>query len=413
MLVDPKTKVDSKIEQNIKKDIHKLKPYVPAAIMIVILFLIFKYWDSGVHFISLCFHAASGLILGLIIAFLVNIIMSSYENILVKMTKGKVSHGFKRALCLVLSFLTVILIIAGVIGFVIPELVNSLSVVATGITKELPKLLVDLKDNKYIGEYATSLMNNLPTAEDLTNIFDKMGDFLLSGASGALGVVLSSASTIISIVATLGIGIFFSVYVLADKEKLGRQVTGLINEYVPGNEFILALARVLGKNFRGYIVAQVTDACILGCLCALGMTVLRLPYAIMSGVIMAFFALIPIIGAFIGMFSCAFFILTVSPMQSLIFLIFILTLQQIDNNIIYPRVVGNKVDLPGMWVLAAVTLFGGLFGIVGIMCSVPIAATCYQLLRDNYRERVRKAKAEKAAEGGATETNEAEKSETV
>ena len=151
---------------------------------------------------------------------------------------------------------------------------------------------------------------------------------------------------------------------------------------------ILSLARLLAKNFRNFIVAQVTDACILGSLCTLGMLLLKLPYALMSGVIIAFFALIPIIGAFLGMGISAFFILMVSPVKALVFLIFIITLQQIDNNFIYPRVVGNKVELPGMWVLAAVTVFGGMFGIVGILCSVPVTATVYKLIKDDYRKRV-------------------------
>lgn len=358
--------------------------------MILIMFVIFKYWDNAVGFIGLTISASSGLILGMIIAFLVNIIMSTYENGLTKIFKGKLKGGALRAVGLITSLLTVILIIIGIIGFVVPELVNSLSLMATSISEGLPKLLKDLQSNKYIGEYATSLLNSLPSPKDITDNIQNLGSFVLNGASGAMGALVNSAGAIIAIVAKLGIGIFFSIYILIDKEKLSRQCTGFINTYIPGNETILALIRLLGKNFHGYIVAQVTDACILGCLCALGMTVLRLPYAVMSGVIIAFFALIPIIGAFLGMATCAFFILTVSPPQALIFLVFILTLQQIDNNIIYPRVVGNKVDLPGMWVLAAVTLFGGLFGIVGIMCSVPVTATIYQIVRDDYRSRVAK-----------------------
>ncbi|MBR4513339.1 MAG: AI-2E family transporter [Lachnospiraceae bacterium] len=390
MLVDPESKEDSELEKNIKLNAHKLKPFIPACVMILIMFVIFKYWDNAVGFIGLTISASSGLILGMIIAFLVNIIMSTYENGLTKIFKGKLKGGALRAVGLITSLLTVILIIIGIIGFVVPELVNSLSLMATSISEGLPKLLKDLQSNKYIGEYATSLLNSLPSPKDITDNIQNLGSFVLNGASGAMGALVNSAGAIIAIVAKLGIGIFFSIYILIDKEKLSRQCTGFINTYIPGNETILALIRLLGKNFHGYIVAQVTDACILGCLCALGMTVLRLPYAVMSGVIIAFFALIPIIGAFLGMATCAFFILTVSPPQALIFLVFILTLQQIDNNIIYPRVVGNKVDLPGMWVLAAVTLFGGLFGIVGIMCSVPVTATIYQIVRDDYRSRVAK-----------------------
>lgn len=393
MLVDPNDKVDTELEKNLKLNAKKLLPYVPVCVVILIMFIIFKYWDAMTNFLGLVVSASSGLIIGMIIAFLVNIIMSSYENVLTKLSKNKMKHGIKRVIGLITSILTVIIILVGVIGFVVPELVKSVSMMITALSDNLPKMLEELKNNKYIGPYAKELLNSLPSSDNIATTVKGMSSFLLNGASGAMGTLVNSAGAIIGLVAKLGIGIFFSIYILIDKEKLSRQCTGFINTYIPGNETILALFRLLGKNFRGYIVAQVTDACILGCLCALGMTLLRLPYAVMSGVIIAFFALIPIIGAFLGMAICAFFILTVSPTQALIFLIFILALQQIDNNIIYPRVVGNKVDLPGMWVLAAVTLFGGLWGIVGIMCSVPVTATIYKLVRDNYRERVAKSKA--------------------
>ena len=386
MLVDPKLKVDSELEKNIKSNAHKLKPYIPICIIVLIMFVIFKYWDNAIHFIGLFFNASSGLILGMIIAFLVNIIMSAYENGLNKLFKGKIKHGPLRAIGIISSILTVILIIVGIIGFVVPELVKSISLMITALSEKLPVMLNDLKNDKFFGQYASTLLNTMPTSEDIASTVNKIGKFIVNGASGAMGALASSAGAIVAVIAKVGIGIFFSIYILADKEKLSRQCTGLINTYVPGNETILALIKLLGTNFRGYIVAQVTDACILGCLCALGMTILRLPYAVMSGVIIAFFALIPVIGAFLGMAICAFFILTISPTQALIFLVFILLLQQIDNNIIYPRVVGSSVDLPGMWVLAAVTVFGSLFGIVGILCSVPVTATIYKLIKDDYHD---------------------------
>ncbi|MCR5093486.1 MAG: AI-2E family transporter [Lachnospiraceae bacterium] len=388
MLVNPEDKVDSKLEKKIKENANKMKPYIPFCVLALIMFIVFRYWDDAVHFVDLVLGASSALIIGMIIAFLVNIIMSMYESGLKKLTRGKIKHGLSRTIGLIASFLTVIIILVGIIGFVVPELINSVTMMITAISDSVPDILEELMKNKYIGPYAEKLLQSLPSEDEIASTIQSMGTFILNGASGAMGTLMNSAGALISIVAKVGIGIFFSIYILAGKEKLSRQFTGLINTYVPGNETLLALIRLLGRNFRGYIVAQVTDACILGCLCALGMTILRLPYAAMSGVIMAFFALIPIIGAFLGMAICAFFILTISPTQALIFLIFILCLQQVDNNIIYPRVVGNKVDLPGMWVLAAVTVFGGLFGLVGIMCSVPITATAYKIIKDDYHNKM-------------------------
>ncbi len=376
------------IENSIKSNAHKLKPYIPLCISVLIMFVIFKYWDSAINFIGLFISAASGLIIGIIIAFLVNIIMTTYEKGINKLFRGKLKHSILRAIGITTSMLTMLLIIFGVIKIVIPELINSISLMITALTDNFPKMLKELKNNKYVGKYAANLLNSMPSSKDIETTVQGLGRFVINGASGAMNVVVSSVEAIISVVAKLGIGIFFSIYILADKEKLKRQCTGLVNTYLPGRKKILFLARLLAKNFRNFIVAQVTDACILGSLCTLGMLLLKLPYALMSGVIIAFFALIPIIGAFLGMGISAFFILMVSPVKALVFLIFIITLQQIDNNFIYPRVVGNKVELPGMWVLAAVTVFGGMFGIVGILCSVPVTATVYKIIKDDYRKRV-------------------------
>ncbi|MBQ7706875.1 MAG: AI-2E family transporter, partial [Lachnospiraceae bacterium] len=391
------------IENSIKSNAHKLKPYIPICISVLIMFVIFKYWDNAINFIGLFISASSGLIIGIIIAFLVNIIMRSYESGLNKLFKGKLKHGTLRAIGIITSMLTVILIIFGVIKIVIPELINSIALMITALTDNVPKMLTELKTNKYVGEYATNLLNSMPSSEDIETTVQGLGHFIINGASGAMNIVLSSAGAIISFIAKLGIGIFFSIYILADKEKLKRQCTSLVNTYLPGRKTILSLAELLAKNFRNFIVAQVTDACILGGLCIVGMLILRLPYAVMSGVIIAFFALIPIIGAFLGMGLSAFFILMVSPVKALIFLIFIITLQQIDNNFIYPRVVGNKVELPGMWVLAAVTVFGGMFGIVGIMCSVPVTATVYKIIKDDLRKRAAKAAQQQSFEDDVTD----------
>ena len=147
MLVDPKDKVDSELEKNIKSNVHKLKPYIPPCVMILIMFVIFKYWDSAWNFIGLAFSAASGLILGMVIAFLVNIIMSTYERGINKLFKGKLKHGALRAIGLITSILTVILILVGIICFVVPELVKSISLMINALTESFPKMLEELKSN--------------------------------------------------------------------------------------------------------------------------------------------------------------------------------------------------------------------------------------------------------------------------
>ncbi len=379
----------------------KIKDYFPFAIVVFLLFLVIRYWDPAISLVFMILSAARSLIVGCVIAFIVNILMTKYETLLLKLGRGTVRRGFARVIALVFAYVSIIAIIAVVIGIIAPELVQSVSKLIDAVQTELPDLLKKLQDNKVFGKYANMLLENLPSVENMSANVEKIATFLMNGASGAFGTLVSSATTLVSVVVELLIGLIFSIYILAGKERLARQFEGLIRTYIPKSDKLLKLLLLLGKNFRGYIVAQVTDAVILGTLCALGMTIFQFPYAVMSGVIIAAMALIPIVGAFLGMAICSFFILTVSPMKALLFLIFILILQQIDNNIIYPRVVGNSVDLPGIWVLAAVTMGGGLFGFLGIICSVPVTATAYKLIRDDYYRRKREAKkAENAAKSG-------------
>ena len=189
------------------------------------------------------------------------------------------------------------------------------------------------------------------------------------------------------------LALIFSLYLLAGKEKLQAQLARLLSTYLrpSWNRNLHHVAGVLNNCFHRYIVGQCTEAVILGSLCALGMLLLRLPYATMIGALVAFTALIPIAGAYIGASVGFFMIVTVSPMKGLIFLIFLLVLQQLEGNFIYPRVVGSSIGLPGIWVLAAVTVGGGVAGVGGMLLGVPLAAVLYRLVGNDVRKGERKA----------------------
>ena len=174
------------------------------------------------------------------------------------------------------------------------------------------------------------------------------------------------------------------------KEKLGNQFTRLFKRYIPDkitNKIFYVLG-VLNKSFKSFIIGQCTEAVILGVLCMLGMLILRLPYAVMTGCLIGFTALIPIAGAYIGAGVGALMIFTVSPVQSVIFLIYLVILQQIEGNLIYPKVVGSSIGLPGIWVLAAVTVGGGVMGIMGMLVAVPVASAIYQIVREDVNRKV-------------------------
>jgi len=191
-----------------------------------------------------------------------------------------------------------------------------------------------------------------------------------------------------STVATVFMSVMFAIYMLLGKERHLSQTNRMFDAYIaPGDslgerKFRGALS-LLNENFKKFIIGQCTEAVILGCLCVLGMLILRLPYATTVGTLMAFTALIPIAGAYIGAIVGTLLILPIAPIKALIFLIFIIVLQQIEGNLIYPKVVGNSIGLPGLWVLAAVTIGGGLFGIPGMFLGVPLVAAVYRMLREH------------------------------
>lgn len=198
-----------------------------------------------------------------------------------------------------------------------------------------------------------------------------------------MGFAINMVMSVFSGVVTALMSIIFAVYLLTGKEKLGNQCNRLMQRYLKDswNRKLQNLLKTLNECFHKYIVGQCTEALILGGLCLAGMLILQLPYAPMISALIAFTALIPVAGGYIGAGIGAFMILTVSPVKALIFLIFIVVLQQLEGNIIYPKVVGSSMGLPAIWVLAAVTIGGGIMGIIGMVISVPIAATAYRLLQ--------------------------------
>lgn len=233
---------------------------------------------------------------------------------------------------------------------------------------------------------------------------------IFSGIGNIVEIIITTVTSVISGVTTAFLAIIFSIYILLGKDKLGSQCKRLMNRYLSENKCqkINYGLSVFNGSFHRFIVGQCTEAVILGVLCAIGMLILRLPYAPMIGAVVGFTSLIPIVGAFIGGAVGAFLIFMQSPTQALIFIVFLIILQQIEGDLIYPHVVGSSIGLPGIWVLAAVTIGGGVFGIWGMLLAVPIAAAIYTLVKNDLNK-------SKAAKTKITEAEAAidEKAETV
>ena len=329
-------------------------------------------------------------IIGGAIAFVLNIPMRGIENTLFKKWKGKSADRLKRPVCMVLAIVVVVLIINLVIITVVPqvtktagELGNKIPVFVDNVITELNKLS---RNYPQLQEYVAELQN---VEVNWDKVVDSVVSFLKSGVVSVLSSTYNVASSIIGGVVNGVISFIFALYILSQKEKLASQGRRILSAYLPKraeNEISHVLA-LLYRNFSNFITGQCLEAVILGTMFVIAMTIFRMPYAVMVGVLIAFTALIPIVGAFIGCFVGAFLILINNPIQAVWFVILFLVLQQIEGNLIYPKVVGSSVGLPSIWVLMAVSVGGSLFGIAGMLFFIPLLSTVYSLLRDSVNTR--------------------------
>ena len=224
---------------------------------------------------------------------------------------------------------------------------------------------------------------------DWESISTELFDFVKTGATDLLSYVTTMVGVVFSSVVEIIVAIIFALYILLRKDRLRDDIKRTKNVYLKENinKKLTRIYHITNKTFKNFFVGQFVEAIILGVLCMIGMTILGIPYAAMTGAVIGVTALVPIVGAYVGAAIGAFVICTVDPMKALIFLIFLVILQQFEGNVIYPKVVGTSIGLPGIWVLAAVTIGGGLFGIPGMLIGVPTFATVYKIYHENLRER--------------------------
>ena len=322
------------------------------------------------------------LILGCALALIINVPLSPIENHLFQKTSSIRYQKMRRPLAIILSLLLIFSIFIGIAFLIIPELINAIKIVVDSINTTMDQMAVmDETINWSIIPFGAELskidIDWLHMKSQLQQWFGKISNTLIDTVISTLG---SFAGSLIDFIVAL----VFSIYLLANKEKLKKQILRLIHVWIPtsAGNIIVHVSSVFGNTFHHFIIGQVMEAIILGSLCTIGMLILRLPYAPMIGSLVGVTALIPYVGAYIGAIVGAFMILTVNPLKTLIFLIFLLILQQVEGNAIYPKVVGAKINLPSMWVLAAITVGGNLAGPIGMLLGVPIASAAYVLLRE-------------------------------
>ena len=365
-------------------------------VSIFVLYLAVHYWQSAANLVSTLVGASLPLIIGGVVAYLVNILMANYERRWKDNPKKPELAKLRRPACMLLAFLTLVAIVALVCGLIIPQLVDCVGL----ILAELPGFMakaVDMAEQWHL--FSPEVLSTLESI-DWNEQIGKLVGLVTSGIGDVVGLVFSAVSSMFSFLVTALLSLIFAIYLLSGKEELASQADRLAKRYLGDRIYGKAeyFLNILDDCFHRYIVGQCTEAVILGALCSLGMAILRLPYALMVGALVAFTALIPVAGAYIGAGVGAFMILTVDPIKALIFLIFIVVLQQLEGNLIYPKVVGSSMGLPGIWVLAAVTIGGGLAGILGMLLGVPLAAVAYRIIWDDVKKHEIKNQPEATAE---------------
>ena len=353
-------------------------------ILFFALYLCIHYLDTVQSFVSLIIGAATPFFIGFAIAYVVNILMSFYEKIYFPKSTKKAATVTRKPLCMTFAFISLAIIAGLIIYLVVPKFVDCIKLLAAQIPPFAQKVISSEFVTKYIPESVYSKLASF----DFSQIISKGIQFVASGIGDVTNVLVSAVSSVVSGIVTAFISIIFAIYILASKEKLTSQVYRLIHAYLPKVEKrVVYVISVFNQSFKKYIIGQATEALILGVLCTLGMLVFGFPYAGMIGALVGFTAIIPVAGAYIGAGVGAFMMLTESPVKALLFLVFILVLQQLEGNLIYPKVVGDTVGLPAIWVLAAVIVGGALFGVVGMLIAVPLVAGFYRLLREDVQKR--------------------------
>lgn len=373
-----------------KENMRKMRELILFTIIILI-----ALWNYKMIFDAIVFILGIVLpfLVGGAIAFVLNVPMSFFEEKIFynrHLKDKKIANRLARPVSLVLTIAVLIGVVVLVMFVVIPELTKtilSLGKTIQAFVPEAQRFLEELfTDNSEIRAWLDSL--NL----DVDQIMNSAVSFFQNGAGNVLNSTVSAIGSIVSGVTTFVIAFVFACYVLLQKEKLRVQVQKVLYAFLPDKkvESVMEVCSLTSKTFSSFLAGQCVEALILGTMFFVVMSIINMPYALLVGVLIAFTALIPIFGAFIGCFVGAFLILMVDPLQALIFVIMFLVLQQIEGNFIYPKVVGSSVGLPSIWVLAAVTIGGSLMGVVGMLIFIPIVSVIYTLFRSSVYKRLRK-----------------------
>ncbi|EFU77466.1 AI-2E family transporter [Lachnoanaerobaculum saburreum] len=358
---------------NIKK---KYIAYI--IIATVIIYGIVRYFNTVEGYIGNITKALMPFVAGAVMAYIINILMDFYEDLLLKKFHNK---KIIRTVAIVLSIFTFVLVIVLLLGLIIPQLIKIMFSIMYTNPGDIKKIIESIGKNNIVDKIADMMnvdINNI----DISGYVTKLIRSVMSSVGNILMGVISGISGFFNTIISVFMAVVFAIYILMDKERIAVQGDKLLRAFLPSKrDSVIDVLRIFNTSFRNYFISQVKEAIILGVLLYIVMIIARLPYASSISILVGVTALIPVIGAYAGLFIGTLMILTKSFSSMIIFIIVHTVVQQFENNIIYPRVVGSSVGLPGMWVIVAVALGGSLGGIFGVFVAVPVAASLYFILK--------------------------------
>lgn len=374
---------DVSMKYKTRKDIIIIISYIALVIFALVNF------SKIFAFLGKVISIFSPFLLGIILAFVLNVLNNFIEKkIFGKIKPSKIWNKIKRPLCITLSLILVFLTIFFVMNLLIPQLKNSASL----FTDTLPAYKEDIIGilNKF--DVDESTVNKV--GEYLDNFGKVITDYIKGNSKDVITVTTEVATSVVNIISKGIITLVFAIYMIAQKETLSRQINKVMKAYLKPKTInkINTVGTLANKTFSNFVTGQCLEALIFGSLVFVGMLIFRFPYASTIGVLLGFTALIPIFGAFIGTAIGFILIMMVSPVKAILFVVFIIVLQQIEGNLIYPRVVGKSIGLPGMWVLLSVTVGGSIGGILGMLIATPLCSLLYALFTKMVNDRLKSNK---------------------
>lgn len=359
---------------------------VKIAIAIFAIYIATRYWPQVAKFITGIFEAAEPLIIGAIVAFLVNILMRNLERIIFPKAKKRALLAARRIICMLLAFILLFGIVTLILWLILPQLISCIEIIVAEVPPFFNSVIKWLQQTELLPDDIMAELASIDWKSNLNKIFD----VLTTGIGSVFDIVISTVTSVFSGIVTAIVSLIFSIYILLGKEQIGSQIIRFEKCYLKFSKRkkFNHMIETIKVSFEDFIVGQCKEAVILGVLCTIGMWIFRFPYATMIGALIGFTALIPVAGAYIGGAVGAIMIMTESPFKAFLFIIFLVVLQQLEGNLIYPKVVGESIGLPGLWVLAAVTIGGGVMGIAGMLVGVPLVAAAYKLVGEDIREKL-------------------------